>query len=157
MASTVFANGNAVATSTTGHIAHVLPPGDMRMVPPVPTPTPFWNEVGSSKIYAGYPTKTMFQSGLVWVTGTKAGPMSTPVVTFPGQVSGGVDSYATSFEGSGSKNVVVEAKNVYCQTHLTWQNAMNSQGMINDAARAAAAKAAFDAEQAKNKPAIAGG
>ncbi|HTJ82826.1 MAG TPA: hypothetical protein VL400_13990 [Polyangiaceae bacterium] len=153
MGSTVFANGNAVATSTTGHIAHVLPPGDFRMVPPVPTPTPLWNEVGSDKIYTAFPTKTQFQGGLVWVAGTQAGPLSTPTDGFPGQVSGAVNSFAVGQSGSGSKNVKVEARSVFCQTHLTWQNARNSQGMINDAAGAAAAKAAFEKEQAKNKPA----
>lgn len=131
MGSTVSANGLVVATSTSGHFATSVP-GDMRLVgQKVPTLLP--NFVESKKIYSAYPSLTRFGSGLIWVEGTKAGPKSDPIDTWPGVViPSAINSYATSKPGSGSNNVYAEAKRVYCFTHDTLQNEGNSSGKLLD-------------------------
>ncbi|MBK6514380.1 MAG: hypothetical protein IPG04_09730 [Polyangiaceae bacterium] len=131
MGSTVSANGKVVATSTSGHFATSVP-GDMRLVgQKVPTLLP--NFVESKKIYTAYPALTRFGSGLIWVEGTKAGPKSDPIDTWPGVViPSAMNSYATSKPGSGSNNVYAEAKRVYCFTHDTLQNEGNSSGKLLD-------------------------
>lgn len=153
--SKVIANGLAVATSTTGHVAHVLPPGDIRLVTPPtpPVPTPLWNQVESKKIYTKFPTKTQFESGNIWVLGTQAGPLSDPTDGFL-TPKGALNSWACGASFSGSPNVVVEAKKVFRFTDYTMQNQYNSLGMINDAAGAAAARAAFEESLKKNAPVV---
>ncbi|MFO0549850.1 MAG: hypothetical protein U0271_15765 [Polyangiaceae bacterium] len=151
--SKVIANGFAVATTTTGHIAHVEPPGDPRKVAFKDPPVPLWNQVPSARIFSAYPGNTQFESGNIWVEGTLVGPKSDPMDTWP-TPKGAINSWATSFESSGSKNVYVEKRRVYRFTDKTWQNEKNSLGKIDDAAGTAAAKAAFDQSVKDNAPVI---
>lgn len=131
MGSTVYANGLAVATQTSGHWAHSVP-GDWRKVDKkVDTLLP--NNVPSTDIYAAHPTQTKFASGFIWVEGTKAGPTSSPIDTWPGTVKPtAINSWATSKPGSGSNNVFAEARRVYCFSHTTLQNEGNSSGILDD-------------------------
>ncbi len=147
MATTVFANGNAVATSTSDHVAHITAP-DFRY-PPGTSPAQaqgLWNEIDSTHIARAFPTKTEFGGGKIWTSPVEVGdpPKSMPMDGFLGVKNGGlINSYSCAAPGEGSKNVFVEANKVLRFLDATEQNAKNSPGIINDQAGADAARKAF--------------
>ncbi len=131
MASTVSANGLAVATSSSSHYAVTI--ADIRLVNrQVPTPLP--NFIASEHIARGYPTTVLFDEGKVWNVPVEVGdpPKSNPVDTWPGAKSQAINSFASAAPGAGSPNVFVAGKKVLCFSHTTEQNARNSFGIITD-------------------------
>jgi hypothetical protein len=131
MASTVSANGLAVATSTSSHYAVTI--ADIRLVNrQVPTPLP--NFIASEHIARGFPTTVRFDEGKVWNVPVEVGdpPKSNPVDTWPGAKSQAINSFASAAPGAGSPNVFVSGKKVLCFSHTTEQNARNSFGIITD-------------------------
>ncbi len=133
MASTVFANNLAVATSTSGHYAVTIV--DIRKVNhQVPTPLP--NFIASEHIARNWPATVRFDDGKVWNEPVEVGdpPKSQPIDTWPGVKSNAINSYANGAPGAGSGNVFVTGKKVLCFSHKTEQNAKNSFGIITDKA-----------------------
>jgi len=131
MASTVSANGLAVATSTSSHFAVTI--ADIRLVNrQVPTPLP--NFIASEHIARGFPTTVRFDDGKVWNVPVEVGdpPKSNPIDTWPGLKSQAINSFASAAPGAGSPNVFVSGKKVLCFSHTTEQNARNSFGIITD-------------------------
>jgi hypothetical protein len=95
MASTVSANGLAVATSSSSHYAVTI--AEIRLVNrQVPTPLP--NFIASEHIARGYPTTVLFDEGKVWNVPVEVGdpPKSNPVDTWPGAKSQAINSFASA-------------------------------------------------------------
>ncbi len=133
MADTVFANGECVATTASGHNAHSTEP-DVRLVNNK-DPAPLKNYLETEFLAKDKSNITEFGGGKIWIEPTELGPPSKPVDTWPGKSNQGVkNGKITAQEGQGAKNVYVEGKKVLRHTDHTWQNNKNSQGIIDDAA-----------------------
>lgn len=150
MGTKVFANGLAVATTTSEHFG--MNPdavaADIRKLGNAPTPR--LSKVASTELKVERSSKTKFDGGDVWRQPTEAGPPSTsiPADKLPGIKNGGkVDGKVMAADGAGSPNVYVENARVECHTHLTRQNMngaiQNSDGKIVDKAEAEAIEKAF--------------
>ncbi len=151
MGSKVFANGLAVATTTSGHIASNKGEYDIRLKGKEKVERLSYLE--STDLKKDRSQTTTFDEGWVWREPSECGAPSKSKADdkLPGTKNGAVvNGKIMVAPGAGSPNVFVEHEKVECHTHLTRQNmggAANSPGVIMDAAEFAQEIEEYDRRQ----------